>query len=154
MGVVYLLRVKVPSSAAKRTHGYGWIWKVVARVRMRPPETTEGLFDLFYPHVKEYLPTRVGIIRNNAKGESRGFKSVVYGQMNHRTFEIIRRGRAWADGRSQSQHKPVPLVGDKSLPLSRQPAWFRSEEDEHRVVRRPGLGRFGDRVKQAEARSI
>ena len=100
MGLVYLVRVKVPSEAAKRIHGYGWAWKIVVRMRMRPPETEEGLFDLFYPHVKQYLPTRVGIIRNNAKGESRGFKSVVYGQMNHRTLEIIRRAKAWPDRRA------------------------------------------------------
>ena len=151
MGLVYLVRVKIPSESAKRIHGYGWTRKILVRMRMRSPETEEGLFDLFYPLVRQYLPCRVGIIRNNAKGEQRGFKSVVYGQMNHRTLEIMRRGRAWPDAINRSYHKPLPVIGGVPLPQSRQPEWARSDRDEHYTVRKPSLEHFRNRIKEAEA---
>ena len=115
--IVYMFRVKVPSKAAKAAKGYGWVWKHVAKLQGRLPETKEGLFKIFISKdlVKANLPAYVSIIRNNAIREKRGFKSVMYGKIDERNLEIIRPARAWHDAVSLSYHKPIPTIGD--LPL-------------------------------------
>ena len=48
------------------------------------------------------------------------------------------------------KHKPVPSIGGVPLPQGRQPAWVRSEKDEHPTVRKPSLGHFRNRIKEGE----
>lgn len=113
--IVYMLAVKVPSRKAKKMYGYGWTWPVRAKFRMRLPESERDLHRLFLPYVKYDIPCMVKLIRNNAKGEDKGFKAVVYGHMTSRSFEIIRRARAWNKATSLSTHKPIPTIGDHSM---------------------------------------
>ncbi len=123
--IVYMLAVKVPSRKAKKLYGYGWTWPVRAKFRMRLPESERDLHRLFLPWLRADLPCMVKLIRNNAKGEDKGFKAVVYGHMTSRSFEIIRRARAWHKATSLSTHKPIPWISS-----SRQPEWSKPPLDE------------------------
>lgn len=159
-GSVYILRVRVPSMAARRAHGAkgAWVWRKAAIFRLRVPDDENGLFDLFLPSVKiaigkwgGWFPARVSLIRNNAKGEKKGFKAVVYGEITPRHLEIIRRARAWSGAVSLSRHRPIPTVGGHSLGWVRQPQWVRSPDEEsllERPLRGPRLGKFANRLKE------
>ncbi|MGA3404889.1 MAG: hypothetical protein ABSD49_04060 [Candidatus Bathyarchaeia archaeon] len=148
--IVYMFRVKVPSRAAK---GYGWVWKHVAKLQGRLPETREGLFKIFISKdlVKANLPAYVSIIRNNAVREKRGFKSVMYGKIDERNLEIIRPARAWHDAVSLSYHKPIPTIGDLPMLQSRQPEWSKPSQPEFQRHGHIRFGRFANRLKEANA---
>jgi hypothetical protein len=127
--IIYTLSVKLPSRKAKKMYGYGWTWHVRAKFRMRLPESERDLHRLFLPYVKYDAPCMVRLIRNNAKGEDKGFKAVVYGHMTPRSLEIIRRARAWHKATSLSTHKPIPTIGESAMPWNRQPSWAKPPLD-------------------------
>ena len=148
-----MFRVKVPSRAAKAYKGYGWVWKHVAKLQGRLPETKEGLWSVFMskPLVKENLPAYVSIIRNNAIRQKRGFKSVMYGRIHERGLDILRPARAWHDAVSLSYHKPIPVIGDEPMLMSRQPEWSRPARPEFKMHGHIRFGRFANRLKEANA---
>ena len=151
--IVYMFRVKVPSKAAKAYKGYGWVWKHVAKLQGRLPETKEGLFEVYISKdlVKANLPAYVSIIRNNATGEKRGFKAVMYGRIHERGLDILRPARAWHDAVSLSYHKPIPTIGDLPMLQSRQPEWSRPARPEFKMHGHIRFGRFANRLKEANA---
>ena len=146
--IVYMLQVKLPSKNAKRMHGYGWVWRIRAKFRTRPPDSEEDLFRLFYPYVKDDLPCMLKFYRNSAVREDKGFKSCMYGHMTHRRLEIIRRGRAWSKAISTSVHKVIPTVGGNPLSWTRQPDWSRPPEEERLRLARNRFrhGPFSSRI--------
>lgn len=146
--IIYILQVKLPSRKAKKLYGYGWTWHLRAKFRTRPPDLAEDLHRLLLPYVRNDIPCILRLIRNSAVREDKGFKAVMYGHMTHRSLEIMRRGRAWHEAKSLSYHKVIPLVGDRPLPMNRQPTWSKPPElDRLRMPRnRFRHGPFSSRI--------
>ena len=106
----YIISVKVPSELAGKLHGHPYVWKGHVKYRGRLPSDKAGFHTWLLMMLKEqgYTPERYGsmkvkIIRNQAYGESAGFKRVFYGTVDE--YDIV--SETLSEKTSGDVHKPV-----------------------------------------------
>ena len=118
--VTYVIKKKEFSERALRRLGHGFVWKPVAKTRMRPPVDERGFHDWLWVLVSEFGAGTYHVVRTQVKGESVGFKSVCLCSISENSISIER---------SYSQIKSHPHFG------ARRQAYFKNVRTRSRFGR-------------------